>query len=122
MSPNVIISVGSFNAALAITLSAFAAHGLQQHLDNHQLQTFKTACEFHLWHGFGITLLGLITPSIRSVSRIAWLMLSGILLFCGSLYVLSTTGLRWMAWITPFGGVAFIAAWIWLSWAALKNN
>ena len=124
MRANVIISVGSFNAAIAIALSAFAAHGLQQHLDANSLQTFKTACEFHLWHGLGIILLGLIAhiQTTISSSSIAWLMLIGIILFCGSLYLLSTIGIRWLGWITPFGGIAFIAAWTWLAWSAWATN
>ena len=122
MRTNVIISVGSFNIALAIALSAFAAHGLEQFLDIKQLQTFKTACEFHLWHGLGIILLGLVSLSIPSAGKIVWLMLIGILLFCGSLYILSTTELGWIGWITPFGGIAFIASWVWLSWIVLRRS
>ena len=124
MRANVIISIGSFNAAVAIALGAFAAHGLQQYLDVNSIQTFKTACDFHLWHGLGIILIGLIAHILATsdASRIAWLMLIGILLFCGSLYLLSTTGLRWLGWITPFGGVAFIAAWTWLAWDTLITN
>ena len=116
MRANVIISVGSFNAAIAIALGAFAAHGLEQHLDTHYLQTFKTACDFHFWHALGLILIGLIarTQSHPDYSRIGWLMLGGILLFCGSLYLLATTGVRWLGWITPFGGMAFILAWLWL--------
>ena len=124
MHPNVIISVGSFNAAIAIVLGAFAAHGLEQHLDAHTLQTFKTACDFHFWHALGLILIGLIARTqLRSTySRIAWLMLSGIVLFCGSLYLLSTTSVRWLGWITPFGGMAFIGAWLWLGIVTLTHS
>lgn len=124
MRPNVIISVGSFNAAIAIALGAFAAHGLEQHLDANNLQTFKTACDFHLWHALGVILIGLIAQrhTVKGYSRIAWLMLSGILLFCGSLYLLSTLGIPWLGWITPFGGMAFILAWLWLGLLSLKSS
>ena len=124
MRPNVIISVGSFNAAIAIALGAFAAHGLEQHLDTHYLQTFKTAGDFHFWHALGLILIGLIarTQTYRACSRIAWLMLVGIILFCGSLYLLSTTGVRWLGWITPFGGMAFILAWLWLGIVTLTHS
>ena len=89
MRANVIISIGSFNAAIAIALSAFAAHGLQDHLDANNLQTFKTACDFHLWHGLGIMLIGLVAhnQTTANTTYIAWLMLLGVILFCGSLYL-----------------------------------
>ncbi len=124
MQPNVMISIGSFNAALAIALSAFGAHGLQHHLDAIQLQTFKTATDFHLWHALGIVLIGLIAQnqSVTTYTRIAWLMLIGIFLFCGSLYILSIAGIRWMGWITPFGGLSFIGAWSWLAWVTLSSS
>ena len=121
---NTILSIGCFNAALAIVLSAFAAHGLQHSLDQNHLQTFKTACDFHFWHAIGLILLGLATESIstRSASLIAWLFQIGIVLFCGSLYLLSTTAISWLGWITPFGGITFIIAWTWFGIQGLKDK
>ncbi len=124
MKHNVIISLGSFNAALAIALGAFAAHGLQEHLDERSIQVFNTAADFHFWHALGLVLVGLIArdaPGNR-YSLIAGLMLVGILLFCGSLYLLGTTGINWLGMITPFGGLAFIFSWIWLSWILFTNS
>ncbi len=124
MKHNVIISVGSFNAALAIALGAFAAHGLEQHLDERSIQVFNTAADFHFWHALGIILVGLIAKNLTSdnYSTIAGLMNLGIILFCGSLYVLSTTGIKWLGMITPFGGTAFIIAWLWLAWKTLRSH
>lgn len=123
MKHNVIISVGSFNAALAIALGAFAAHGLEKRLDERNLEVFHTAADFHLWHALAIILVGIIakiTPK-QNFSNIAVLMNLGIILFCGSLYVLSTTGFKWLGMITPFGGTAFIIAWLWLAWKCLRS-
>lgn len=124
MKHNVIISIGSFNAALAIALGAFAAHGLENHLDNRSIQVFNTAADFHFWHALGIILVGLIAKSSPNInySVIASLMNLGIILFCGSLYVLSTTGIKWLGMITPFGGTAFIVAWLWLAWKTLRHH
>lgn len=120
MRHNVIISVGSFNAALAIALGAFAAHGLEKHLDERSIQVFNTAADFHFWHALGIILVGLVAKVYtHNCSAIASLMNLGIILFCGSLYVLSTTGIKWLGMITPFGGTAFIVAWLWLCWKTL---
>ena len=124
MKHNVIISVGSFNAALAIVLGAFAAHGLNQHLDEYSIGIFNTAADFHFWHALGIILVGLIAKNAphTNFTPIALLMNLGIILFSGSLYVLSTTGIKWLGMITPFGGTAFIIAWLWLTWKSLKNH
>lgn len=124
MKANVIISIGSLNAALAIILGAFAAHGLKGQLDAYSLDVFKTAVDFHFWQSIGIMLVGLLTKiyADRNFNPAMWAMLSGIVLFCGSLYLLSITGLKWLGAVTPFGGVLFIFAWSWLSWKLIKGN
>ena len=124
MKHNVIISVGSFNAALAIALGAFAAHGLEKHLDERSIQVFNTAADFHFWHALVLILVGLIAKNNpqTNYSGIAGLINLGILLFCGSLYVLSTTGLSWLGMITPFGGTSFIIAWSCLAWKSLHQS
>ena len=124
MKPNVIISIGSFNAALAIILGAFAAHGLKQQLDACSLDVFNTAVDFHFWQAIGIILVGILTKvySEKNFIPALWAMLLGILLFCGSLYLLSITGIKWLGAITPVGGVLFIFAWSWLAWKLLRPN
>lgn len=124
MKNNVIISVGSFNAALAIALGAFAAHGLDEHLDEHSIEVFNTAADFHFWHALGLMIVGLIakTHPQSNYCGIAGLINLGIVLFCGSLYVLSTTGITWLGMITPLGGSAFIIAWCWLAWKILRTE
>ena len=124
MKHNVIISIGSFNAALAIAFGAFAAHGLEKHLDERSLQVFNTAADFHFWHALGLILIGILAKidGHSNYSGIAGLMSLGILLFCGSLYILSTTGITWLGMITPFGGTAFIIAWSWLAWCTWRRD
>ena len=117
MRPNVIISVGSFNAALAIALSAYAAHGLEQYLDTAKVTTFTTGADFHLWHSLGLILIGSLAKQFSTISfsKIALLLVAGITLFSGSHYLLSTTGIKLFAYITPFGGIALIITWCWLA-------
>lgn len=124
MKHNVIISIGSFNAALAIAFGAFAAHGLEKHLNERSLQVFNTASDFHFWHALGLILVGILAKhdAQSNYSGIAGLMSLGILLFCGSLYILSTTGLTWLGMITPLGGTAFIIAWLWLAWCSWHHG
>ena len=124
MKHNVIISIGSFNAALAIAFGAFAAHGLEKHLDERSLQVFNTAADFHFWHALGLVLIGILAKidDHSNYSGIAGLMSLGILLFCGSLYILSKTGMTWLGMITPLGGTAFIIAWLWLAWCTWRRD
>jgi uncharacterized membrane protein YgdD (TMEM256/DUF423 family) len=117
MRPNVIISVGSFNAALAIALSAYAAHGLERHVDLANVTTFTTGADFHLWHSLGLIVIGILAKQFETpeFGRIAVIIICGILLFSGSLYGLSITGIKSFAYVTPLGGLSFIIAWLWLA-------
>ena len=123
MRANVIISIGSFNAALAIILSAFAAHGLERYITPDRITTFQTGTDFHLWHSLAIILVGVIAQNRTStaLTSIALLFCLGILLFSGSLYALSITQIKSFAWLTPFGGMSFIISWLWLAIVALKK-
>jgi uncharacterized membrane protein YgdD (TMEM256/DUF423 family) len=96
-------------------LGAFGAHGLKAKLTAEMLAVYQTGVHYHLFHALGLLAVGLVASQIADsvwLKWSGWLMLLGIILFSGSLYVLSVSGLRWLGLVTPFGGVAFIAAWI----------
>jgi uncharacterized membrane protein YgdD (TMEM256/DUF423 family) len=117
-------ALGAANAALAVILGAFGAHTLRAHLTPQQLATFHTGVEYHVYHALG--LLGVafaasLLPGSALVRASGWLMLAGIVLFSGSLYALSLSGLRWLGAITPFGGTAFIVAWVLLAVAVARG-
>ena len=119
------ILLGAGNAALAIVFGAFAAHALDDSLSEKMLSIFQTGVDYHLYHGLGLIIVGLLIklhPGRRLLSFSISLMLFGIILFCGSLYLLSITGITWLGAITPFGGIAFIASWTLVFVAFLKNN
>ena len=118
MPANVIIFFGSFNAAIAILLGAFAAHSLKASITEYSLDIFKTAADFQLWHGLGLILLGLIARQYQHCryTLIAYLFIIGITLFSGSLYLLCLTNIKIFGAITPFGGVSLIIAWCLLSY------
>jgi uncharacterized membrane protein YgdD (TMEM256/DUF423 family) len=96
--------------ALAVGLGAFGAHGLQDLLvENGRLDTWATAAIYHLVHA-GV-LLVLVTW--KSWKPVAWtLMAAGVVIFSGSLYLLSLTNIGWLGVITPVGGMCLIAGWI----------
>lgn len=121
---NLIIALGALNAFLAVASGAFAAHGLKDVLSAESLNTFRTAADYQMMHGIGLILIGLLSKHEKNRCNIAaaWFMLSGILLFSGSLYTLATTGIKWLGIITPFGGVCFLIAWLTLAFNYLQNR
>lgn len=117
------ILLGAGNAALAIVLGAFAAHAIKDSLSERMLAIFNTGVEYHLYHGLGLIILGILIkqfPTTILLNIAVYLMLFGIIVFCGSLYALSLTGITKLGMITPFGGVALIAAWICIVIAFIK--
>lgn len=125
MSGKNILVLAGISGALAVGLGAFGAHGLEPLLiKNGRLDTFETAVSYHFYHTLGLLGLGilaLIKPDWKGLSLAAWGMFLGILIFSGSLYILSLTGITWLGAITPIGGVGFILGWLALAYAVLKN-
>ena len=117
------IILGSINAMLAVILGAFGAHGLKSRLTEDLLAVYQTGVQYHFYHSLGLILIGVIAwqmPGSVWLKWSAWIMLAGIVLFSGSLYLLALTNMRWLGMITPIGGIAFIVAWLLLLVAAVK--
>jgi|SRR5215469_2510006 len=115
------LAVAAINGFIAVAAGAFGVHGLQSWLDAHALQIFETAARYQMYHALAIGLAALATRS--SAANLACILfLAGIILFSSSLYLLALTGMRSLGFITPFGGLAFIAGWAALAWAALKSG
>lgn len=110
----------------AVGLGAFGAHILKSTLTASQIATYETAVQYHMVHAFGILLVALLAGSLPSSSRkVLWsarLLWIGIILFSGSLYILSVSGLKMLGAITPIGGVAFLAGWLMLALAAVRKS
>jgi uncharacterized membrane protein YgdD (TMEM256/DUF423 family) len=118
------LSIGAIAAMLAVILGAFGAHALRAKVPADLLAVYNTAVQYHFWHALGLLAIGLIAMHVRDSALLVWagwLMLAGIVLFSGSLYVLTVTGIRWLGAVTPFGGTAFIAAWAMLAYAVLRS-
>lgn len=116
-------SAGSINALIAVLLGAFGAHALKNRLTTEMMEIFQTGVQYHFYHALGLLAVGIIAlhlPESGWLKASGWLMLAGIVIFSGSLYVLSVTGIKWLGAITPIGGTAFIVAWILLTVAVLK--
>ncbi|WP_342417805.1 DUF423 domain-containing protein [Paenibacillus sp. FSL R10-2782] len=111
----VLLLLGCIMMFLAVVLGAFGAHALKKRLSADMMSIFQTGIQYHIAHGLGLILLGVVAVNLVHSSLIVtagWVMLAGILLFSGSLYALSLSGLKKLGAITPIGGVAFLASWV----------
>jgi len=106
---------GSLFAVLAVILGAFGAHGLKKVLTEEMLVVYHTAVDYHFIHALGILLVGLLHHHYPESRLMLWAGITlgiGILLFSGSLYVMSITEIKKLGMITPLGGLAFIIGWL----------
>jgi len=96
----------------AVVLGAFGAHALKDTLHSHDMaDVWNKAVLYHFIHAIALFVLALFGTSNRGAW---WLLFAGIFLFSGSLYVMALSNLRWLGAITPFGGLCFLAGWVWL--------
>ena len=121
---NIIIGLGAVSAFIAVSAGAFGAHALKQVLDAGMLSVYHTAVDYQFFHSIALIAIGTLDKvSHRHCHAIAaWAMLAGIFIFSGSLYILSTSGIKWLGMVTPFGGLSFLAAWLVLAWCYLAGG
>ncbi|SEK58922.1 Uncharacterized membrane protein YgdD, TMEM256/DUF423 family [Atopomonas hussainii] len=109
---------------LAVGLGAFAAHGLRNVLSAEYLTVFQTGVHYQMVHALALLAVAMLLAKnpARSLRIAAWGFTLGILLFSGSLYALTLSGVRSLGMITPFGGVAFLIGWASLAWFAWRSR
>lgn len=126
MSAKLWLALGALYGFLGVALGAFGAHGLRARLTPDLLAVWKTAVEYQFYHALALLLVGLLArqmPSSGALSHVAGLCFAlGILVFSGSLYALALSGVRVLGAVTPLGGVLFLAGWLCLLLAALRDN
>ena len=121
---SVFLFLGALCAFIGVALGAFGAHGLKTVLSPEMLAVYKTGVTYQMWHALGLCGISLVhrqAPGEAMLIWSGWLMLIGIVLFSGSLYLLAVLDLKWLGMITPFGGVAFLIAWLLLAIFAVKK-
>ena len=117
------ITLASLSGLLAVLFGAFGAHALKDKLDAYSMGVFETAVQYHFYHSFALLAVGVIAlsqPPTVLLQSSGWLFLIGLVVFSGSLYLLSLTGVRWLGAVTPLGGLAFIGGWACLAAASWK--
>lgn len=118
MNKRAVILVSSVFGLTGVAIGAFGAHALRDMLiSNGYIETFKTASFYHISHALALLVIGVMMVTNQS----AWLRRSatffsfGIVLFSGSLYLLSISGIRWIGAITPLGGLSLMVGWVMLT-------
>jgi len=114
---------GAGFAFLSVLLGAFGAHALKDRLEPRMLEVFETGVRYQMYHALAlIATAWAINQWPESTATLAgWFFVGGIVIFSGSLYVLTLSGVRTFGAITPLGGLAFLAGWICLLWVAVKG-
>ncbi|MGZ3567829.1 MAG: DUF423 domain-containing protein [Thermodesulfobacteriota bacterium] len=107
---------------LSVALGAFGAHSLRNILDDYGKSIYEKAVLYQMFHTMALFAVGVMRHLNKetSFSVAGWGFFVGIILFSGSLYLLATTGIKWLGAITPIGGVAFLFGWFWLVVSIIK--
>ncbi|MHA6483208.1 DUF423 domain-containing protein [Paenibacillus sp. strain BS8-2] len=116
--------IGAINAALAIALGAFGAHGLEDRISEHYLDVFETGVRYHMYGALSLMLISLmdkVAGGGKQAKIGVRLIFAGMLIFSVSLYVLALTSLSKLGMITPLGGVAMLAGWAYVITGVLKH-
>jgi uncharacterized membrane protein YgdD (TMEM256/DUF423 family) len=113
--------IGSVFGFLGVAFGAFGAHALRSRLSSDMLAVFETGVRYQLYHAFAILIVAAAIGRLGPVPLLAaagWIFAAGIVLFSGSLYALTLTGVGTLGAITPIGGLLFLAGWAVLAWFA----
>jgi len=124
MSDRPLVIAAALCLLIGVGAGAFGAHGLKRMLSVDMMQIWQTAVLYQLVHGLGMLAIAALMARFGS-PLLEWagaLMLLGIVLFSGSLYVLALSGTKWLGAVTPLGGAAFIAAWALVALAAWRHS
>ncbi|HLC43118.1 MAG TPA: DUF423 domain-containing protein [Methylomirabilota bacterium] len=118
----VFFALGSVSALLGVALGAFGSHALREKLSSEMLDIFEVGVRYQMYHA--LALLAVAGAGGRwpgdGITAAGWLFVAGTVVFSGSLYLLSLTGIRWLGAVTPIGGVAFLLGWFFLAWSVWK--
>jgi uncharacterized membrane protein YgdD (TMEM256/DUF423 family) len=118
------LGIGAVSAFLAVAAGAFGAHALRDAVTPDRLAVWETAARYQMYHALGLLLVAyLASHKEAGPARLAgWLFAAGTVVFSGSLYLLTVTGMTWLGAVTPVGGLAFLAGWAALAWTAFKSR
>ncbi|MFQ5865713.1 MAG: DUF423 domain-containing protein [bacterium] len=115
--------IGAISAFLGVAGGAFGAHALKNRLSSEMLNIFEVGVRYQMYHALALLVVAWACTrwpgTLTTIS--GWLFIFGTVIFSGSLYLLSFSGIRWLGAITPVGGMAFLGGWLCLAWAVLRG-
>jgi uncharacterized membrane protein YgdD (TMEM256/DUF423 family) len=123
MSPRIAVTLAAAFLFVAVGAGALGSHAFRTVIAPDLQPAFANAVQDHFFHALGLLGVGILLlhkPRSRLLAASAWLLVAGLVLFCGSLYFITLTGNHAPGVLTPVGGVAFLAAWATLAVAALR--
>lgn len=116
--------IAATSGFLAVAFGAFGSHALRSRIGEDMLRAYQIGVDYHFYHTFAllITAWFFYRTQEKWFKHAAVLFATGILLFSGSLYLYAITNLRWLAIITPFGGLSFLGGWLFLIFATIRHK
>ena len=117
----IFLAIASVLGGISVILGAFASHALKDRLSDRALEIWETGTKYQMYHAIALILIALLItrfPASTPLTLAGYAFVAGVILFSGSLYALSLSGIKWLGAITPLGGVAFIIGWACLAVAA----
>ena len=123
-SDRIFFVLGAILAGTAVAAGAFGAHALQGRVDPRMLDTFATGARYQMFHAIALLAVawGVVRWPGARIELAGWLLTAGTVVFSGSLYLMTLTGIRWLGAITPIGGVLLIAGWTVLAWRTSRHH
>ncbi len=117
-------AVGAIAGAVGVTLGAFGAHALKSRVTEDLITVFEIGVRYQMYHALALFAVAWAAGRWPGnwINASGWLFTLGILVFSGSLFLMSLSGARWLGAITPVGGLCFILGWIALAVAALRGS
>lgn len=121
--PTTFLKIGAIFMALAVAFGAFGAHIVEEMLTPDRLDVYRTAVQYHFYHALGLLIVGSVGFHINNkwMKWSGYSLIAGVLIFSGSLYLLTLLDIGWLGAITPVGGVAFILGWVFLFIGVMKK-
>lgn len=120
------LTIAAIFGGFSVAAGAFGSHALRDKLTERSLEIFETGSRYQMYHALALLAVGILMsraePVPSTLSTAGFAFIAGTVIFSGSLYALSLSGLKWLGALAPFGGACFILGWVCLAIAAFKHQ
>ncbi|MDX2229584.1 MAG: DUF423 domain-containing protein [Leptolyngbyaceae cyanobacterium bins.349] len=118
------LAIAAIFGGISVGAGAFGSHALKEQVSDRALEIFETGARYQMYHALALLAVGILMSQAKQVPITlpiaGFALIAGVLIFSGSLYVLSLSGIKWLGAITPFGGVCLMLGWVCLAITAFK--